>query len=57
MAKKGQSFADKTARHAGSAKKMVKLVLSEKKANGHYSFRTKMVPVDEVRSAIAKVKS
>ena len=57
MAKKSQSFAEKSARHSGSTKKMVKLVLSEKKANGHFSFRTKMVPADEVKSAIAQSKA
>ncbi len=57
MAKKSQSFADKTARHSDPVKKMAKLVLSEKKANGHFSFRTKMVPVDDVKSVIARAKS
>lgn len=57
MAKKAQTFAEKTAKHSGGAKQMAKLVLSEKKENGHFSFRTKMVPVDEVKSAIAQSKS
>ena len=57
MAKKAQSFAEKTARHGGEVKVMAKLVLSEKKENGHFSFRTKMVPMDEVKSAIAQSKS
>ena len=57
MAKKSQSFAEKTARKASIAKKMVKLVLSEKKENGHFSFRTKMVPADEVKSRIAQAKA
>jgi hypothetical protein len=57
MAKKAQTFAEKTARHGGEAKKMAKLVLSEKKPNGHFSFRTKMVSVDEVKSTLAQAKS
>ena len=57
MAKKSQSFAEKTARHGGEAKKMAKVVLSEKKENGHYSFRTKMVDVNDVKSTIAQSKS
>ena len=57
MAKKAQTFAEKTAKHGGEAKRMAKLVLSEKKENGHFSFRTKMVPMDEVKSAIAQSKS
>ena len=57
MAKKSQSFAEKTARHGSGAKKMAKLVLSEKKPNGHFSFRTKMVSVDEVKSTLAQAKS
>ena len=57
MAKKSQSFAEKTARHGGEAKKMARVVLSEKKENGHYSFRTKMVTVDNVKSTIDQAKS
>jgi len=56
MAKKSQSFAEKSARQARGTRKMVKLVLSVKKENGHFSFRTKMVPADEVKSRIAQVK-
>ena len=57
MAKKSQSFAEKTAKHGGEKKRMAKLVLTEKKENGHFSFRTKMVPVEDVKSAIAQSKS
>ncbi len=56
MAKKSQSFAEKSARQARGTRKMVKLVLSVKKENGHFSFHTKMVPADEVKSRIAQVK-
>ena len=57
MAKKSQSFADKVARHGGEAKKMAKLIISEKKPNGHYSFRTKMVEADDVNDELAKAKA
>lgn len=57
MAKKSQSFADKVARHGGESRKMAKLVLAEKKANGHYSFRSKMVYAEDVKSELDKAKS
>ena len=57
MAKKAQSFAEKTAKHGGEKKRMANLILTEKKENGHFSFRTKMVPMYEVKSAIAQSKS
>lgn len=56
MAKKSQSFADKVARHGGESRKMAKLVIAEKKPNGHFSFRTRMVPADDISSAIKKAK-
>ena len=54
---KSQSFADKTARQGGNVKKMAKLILSERKENGHFSFRTKMVDADNVKDELAKAKS
>ena len=57
MAKKSQSFADKVARHGGEAKKMAKLIISEKKSNGHYSFRTRMVAADDVKEELSKAKA
>lgn len=56
MAKKGKSFAEKVAKERGVAKKMAKLVIAEKKPNGHYSFRTRMVPADEAKAELAKAK-
>jgi hypothetical protein len=52
MAKK-QSFGDKVLRQKLEAKKMAKIVFSEKKANGHYSFRSKMVGADKVKEELS----
>jgi len=57
MAKKPQSFADKVAKIRGSKRTMAKLVIAEKKSNGHYSFRTRMVEVDSVKDELAAAKS
>ncbi len=54
---KGQSFAEKSQRGKTVTKKMVRLVLSVKKSNGHYSFRTKMVPSDEVNQVLADARA
>ena len=53
---KTQSFADKVKKQRGAKKKMVKLVISELKDNGHYSFRTRMVAEDQVKDEIAAAK-
>ena len=34
------------------AKNMAKIVVAEKKANGQYSFRQKMVPLEEVQNEL-----
>ena len=52
MAKK-QSFGDKVLRQKRVVKKMAKIVFSEKKANGHYSFRSKMVESDKVKEELS----
>ena len=52
MAKK-QSFGDKVLRQKRSNKKMVRIVFSKKKENGHYSFRSKMVDADKVKDALS----
>ena len=57
MAKKQQSFAEKVAKQRGAKKNMAKLVISERKANGNYSFRTKMVEVDNLKQELAEAKS
>lgn len=56
MAKKPQSFADKVAKNRGAKRSMAKLVVAEKKSNGHYSFRTRMVDVDNVKEEISAAK-
>ena len=56
MAKK-QAFGDKVLRHKAEAKKMAKLVVSEKKSNGQYAFRYKMVHVDDVQNELKEAKN
>jgi hypothetical protein len=38
-------------------KDMAKIVTAVKKENGHYSFRQKMVPVDEVQDELKAARS
>jgi len=57
MAKKPQSFADKVAKIRGSKRNMAKLVVSEKKPNGNYSFRTRMVDVQNIKDEIKAARS
>lgn len=40
----------------GESKEMARLIVAEKKENGHYRFRQKMVPQDEVQDAIKAAK-
>lgn len=56
MAKK-QAFGDKILRQKAEAKKMAKMVIAEKKSNGQYAFRYKMVHVDEVQNELKDAKS
>ena len=51
MAKK-QSFGDKVLKQKADAKKMARIVVSERKENGQFRFRSKMVHQDEVQSEI-----
>ena len=51
MAKR-QSFGDKVRKRKEERKVMAKLILSEKKANGQYRFRVKMVPLDDVEGEL-----
>ncbi len=55
MAKK-QSFGDKVLRQKREAKRMAKIVIAEKKENGQYRFRTKMVDANEVKSEISAAR-
>jgi len=56
MAKK-QTFGDKVLAQKRDAKKMAKIVIAEKKENGHYSYRHKMVDLNDVKSELAAAKS
>lgn len=56
MAKK-QAFGDKVLKQKAEAKKMAKVVLSERKANGQYSFRHKMVHVDDLQNELKEAKT
>lgn len=55
MAKK-QSFGDKVRRQKVPSKRMAQLVISEKKANGHFRFKTKMVELSQVKDELAAAK-
>lgn len=56
MAKK-QSFGDKVLAQKREAKKLAKIVVAEKKPNGHYSYKHKMVHVDDLQAELAAVKN
>ncbi len=56
MAKK-QSFGDKVLAQKREAKKLAKIVVAEKKANGHYSYKHKMVHVDDLQAELAAAKN
>ena len=56
MAKK-QSFGDKVMRQRAEAKRMAKIVVAERKENGHIRFRAKMVDVATVKEELAAAKS
>ena len=51
MAKK-QSFGDKVRKQKQEAKRMAKMIIAEKKPNGQYRFRQKMVNVDDVQAEL-----
>ena len=56
MAKK-QSFGDKVKRQSLEAKRMAQIVIAEKKENGHFRFKSKMVNVDSVKDELKADKS
>jgi hypothetical protein len=56
MAKK-QSFGDKVLAQKREAKKLAKIVIAEKKPNGHYSYKHKMVHVDDLKAELAAAKN
>ena len=51
MAKK-QSFGEKVRRSKEERRVMAKLIVAEKKANGQYRFREKMVPAEDVQAEL-----
>ena len=56
MAKR-QSFGDKVRQQKQEIRKMAKVVIAEKKPNGQYRFRSKMVPLDEVQAEIKAARA
>ena len=53
---KTQTFGDKVRKTRGPARQMARIVAAEKKANGQYSFRARMVPVEAVQDALSAAK-
>jgi hypothetical protein len=51
MAKKKKGNASSVA-----SRKMARIVVAEKKDNGHYSFRQRMVPLDSVQDELKAAK-
>ncbi len=51
MAKK-QSFGDKVRQRRQERVVMAKVVMAQKKPNGHYRFREKIVPASEVSNVV-----
>ena len=49
---KTQSFGDKVRKKKQEVKQMAKVVVAEKKPNGQYRFREKMVPLDDVQAEL-----
>ena len=56
MAKR-QSFGDKVRQKKQEVKQMAKVVIAEKKPNGQYRFRSKMVPLDEVQAELKAARA
>jgi len=51
MAKK-QSFGEKVRKQKQERRQMAKLVVAEKKTNGQYRFREKIVPFDDLQAEL-----
>lgn len=51
MAKK-QSFGDKVLKQKAEAKRMAKIIVAEKKENGQYRFRQKMIHQDNLQAEL-----
>ncbi len=54
---KSQSFGDKVRKRSQEIKKMAKVVVAEKKPNGQYRFREKMVSLDDVQAEIKAARA
>ena len=55
MAKK-QTFGEKVKKQREAGRQMVKMVVAEKKPNGQYRYKQKMVRVDDVPSELQAAK-
>lgn len=55
MAKK-QSFGDKVLRQKAEAKRMAKIVVAERKDNGHIRFRAKMIDQSNLAEELKAAK-
>jgi hypothetical protein len=49
---KQQSFGDKVLKKRAESKKMARMVIAERKENGHFRFRSKMVSQEDIRDEI-----
>ena len=56
MAKK-QTFGDKVKKKSLEAKRMAQIVVAEKKSNGHFRFKSKMVDSESVQAEIKAAQS
>jgi hypothetical protein len=56
MAKK-QTFGDKVRKQRHAGKQMAKIVAAEKKPNGQYRFKMKMVNADDVSEELKAAKN
>ncbi len=56
MAKK-QSFGDKVLKQKAESKKMAKIVVAEKKENGQFRFRSKIVHVDTLQEELKAARA
>ncbi len=56
MAKR-QSFGDKVRQQKQEIRQMAKVVIAEKKPNGQYRFREKMVPLDDVQAELKAARA
>lgn len=56
MAKK-QSFGDKVAKQKATSKNMAKVITAERKSNGQYRFKEKMVQIDRVQDELKAARA